>query len=124
MVSQEFDWLQIYHVFYHYIWMQLQASSVIDRTKLKERCSWTMRSIQVPPDQLELFHGESHEDAILLRMAKKYRRLLYQNRLLFFVKCSIDPEGRSTVHKYRAEYGVHAYEKLAERCKELLEEQS
>jgi hypothetical protein len=52
-----------------------------------------MRSIQVPPDQLELFHGESHEDAILLRMAKKYRRLLYQNRLLFFVKCSIDPEG-------------------------------
>jgi 3-deoxy-D-manno-octulosonic acid (KDO) 8-phosphate synthase len=56
-------------------------------------------------------------------MAKKYRRLLYQNRLLFFVKCSIDPEGRSTVHKYRAEYGVHAYEKLEERCKELLEEQ-
>ena len=96
----------------------------MDRTKLKERCSWTMMSIQVPPDQLELFHGESNEDEILLRMAKKYRRLLYQNRILFFVKCSIDPEARSTVYKYRAEYGVHAYEKLAERCNELLEEQS
>ena len=83
-----------------------------------------MRSIQVPPDQLELFHGESNQDEILLRMAKKYRRLLYQNRIIFFVKCNIDPEARSTVYKYRAEYGVHAYEKLAERCKELLEEQS
>jgi 3-deoxy-D-manno-octulosonic acid (KDO) 8-phosphate synthase len=82
-----------------------------------------MRSIHVPPDQLELSHGESNEDEILLRMARKYRRLLYQNRIPFFDKCSIDPEARSTVHKYRAEYGVHAYEKLAERCKELLEEQ-
>ena len=95
----------------------------MDRKKLKERCSWTMRSIHVPPDQLELSHGESNEDEILLRMARKYRRLLYQTRIPFFDKCSIDPEARSTVHKYRAEYGVHAYEKLAERCKELLEEQ-
>ena len=46
-----------------------------------------------------------------------------KNRIPFFDKCSIDPEAISTVHKYRAEYGVHAYEKLAERCKELLEEQ-
>ena len=90
----------------------------MDRTKLKERCSWTMRSIHVPPDQLEVFHGESNEDEILLRMARKYRRLLYHNRILFFNKCSIDPEVRSIVHKYRAENGVHAYEKLAERCKQ------
>ena len=95
----------------------------MDRTKLKERCSWTMRSIHVPPDQLEVFHGESNEDEILLRMARKYRRLLYHNRILFFDKCSIDPEVRSIVHKYRAEHGVHAYEKLAERCKKLLVEQ-
>ena len=97
----------------------------MDRTKLKERCSWTMRSIHVPPDQLELSHGESNEDEILLWMARKYRRLLYQNRIQFFDKCSIhvDPEAISTVHKYRAEYAVHAYDKLAERYKELLEEQ-
>jgi hypothetical protein len=40
------------------------------------------------------------------------------NEVLFFDKCSIDPEVRSIVHKYRAENGVHAYEKLAERCKQ------
>jgi hypothetical protein len=68
-----------------------------------------MRSIHVPPDQLEVFHGESNEDEILLRMARKYRRLLYHNRILFFDKCSIDPEVRTIVHKYRAENGVHAY---------------
>ena len=99
----------------------------MDRTKLKERCSLTMRSIRVQPDHLEgqyqVFHGESNEDAILLRMARKYRRLLYHNRILFFDKCSIDPEARPIVLKYRAEYDVHAYEKLAERCKELLVEQ-
>jgi hypothetical protein len=55
-------------------------------------------------------------------MARKYRRLLYHNRILFFDKCSIDPEARPIVLKYRAEYDVHAYE-LAERCKELLLEQ-
>jgi len=56
-------------------------------------------------------------------MARKNRRLLYHNRILFFDKSSIDPEARPIVLKYRAEYGVHAYEKLAERCKELLVEQ-
>jgi hypothetical protein len=86
-----------------------------------------MRSIHVPPDQLEgqyqVFHGETNEGAILLRMARKYKRLLYHNRIIFFDKCSIDPEARLIVLKYRTEYGVHAYNKLAERCKELLEEQ-
>jgi hypothetical protein len=93
----------------------------MDRTKLKERCSWTMRSIHVPPDQLEgqyqVCHGETNEDAILLRMASKHRRLLYHNRIIFFDKCSIDPEARLIVLKYRTEYGVHAYKTLAERCK-------
>jgi len=86
-----------------------------------------MRSIHVPPDQLEgqytVFHGETNEDAILLRMARKYRRLLSHHRIIFFTKCNIDPEARPIALKYRAGYGVHAYEKLAERCKELLEEQ-
>jgi hypothetical protein len=72
-----------------------------------------MRSIHVPADQLEgqyqVFRGESNEGAILLRMERKYRRLLYHNRIPFFDKCSIDSEARPIVLKYRAEYGVHAY---------------
>ncbi|MCS5550478.1 MAG: hypothetical protein NZ811_03065 [Gammaproteobacteria bacterium] len=99
----------------------------MDRKKLKERCSWIMRSIHVPPDQVEgqyeLYHGEIDEDAILLRMARKYKRQLYYNTIIFYTKISIDPESSHTVLKYRAEYGPYAYKKLAARSKELLEEQ-
>lgn len=91
----------------------------MDRQKLKERSSWIMRSIHVPPDQVEgqyeLYHGEIDEDAILLRTARKYKRQLYNNTIIFFTRCSIDPEARPTVLKYRAEYGPHAYKKNWQR---------
>lgn len=85
--------------------------------------SWIYRTGYFLEGQYQVVHGETNEDAILLRMARKYRRLLYHHRIIFFTKCNIDPEARPIALKYRAEYGVYADEKLEERCKDLLEEE-
>jgi hypothetical protein len=38
-------------------------------------------------------------------MARKYRRLLYHHRIIFFTKCNIDPEARP----------IHALSKYAKK---------